>query len=345
MVYTFNPLQDPRWAELSQRHPRASVFHTTGWLEALHRTYGYEPVVYTTCPPETRLTNGIVFCRIHSWLTGRRMVSLPFADHCEPLIENPEQGKEVFASLQGALDGERLKYIEIRPLSPDLSAETSLQKGDSFCFHSLDLRASREDLFRRTDKSSVQRRIRRAEREALTYEEGYSEALLNKFYGLLMLTRKRHNLPPQPIEWFRNLITFLRDRLTIRVVSYRQEPVASILTLSHRDTYVYKYGCSDARHHNLGGMPLLFWRAIQAAKDCGMQVFDFGRSDTINEGLVRFKDNWGTTRSTLTYGRICAQVRHEKGKEYLMHVSKRILTCLPDGLITAAGRLLYRHVA
>jgi CelD/BcsL family acetyltransferase involved in cellulose biosynthesis len=344
-VYTFNPLKDPRWAELSERHPRASVFHTTGWLEALHRTYGYEPIVYTTSPPGATLTNGIVFCRISSWLTGRRMVSLPFADHCEPLVESHEQWKGVFGSLQRTLDGEKLKYIEIRPLSADLLSGISLQKSDSFCFHTLDLRTSREDLFRRTDKNSVQRRVRRAEREALGFEEGCSEMLLRKFYGLLVLTRKRHNLPPQPIEWFRNLITFLRDRLTIRVVSSRHEPIASILTFSHRDTYVYKYGCSDARYHNLGAMPLLLWRAIQTAKDRGMQVFDFGRSDTTNEGLIRFKDNWGTSRSTLSYGRICAEVRQEKGQEYLVNLTKHIFAYMPDGLITAAGRLLYRHIA
>ena len=345
MVYTFNPLLDPRWVEFVEQHPRASVFHTIGWLEALHTTYGYEPVVYTTCAPGTRLTNGIVFCRIQSWLTGRRMVSLPFADHCEPLVESPEQWRELSASLQRARDKERLRYIEIRPLSADLPPEISLQKSNSYSFHWLDLHPCREDLFRRTDKNSVQRRIRHAERSALTFEEGCSEALLNKFYCLLMLTRKRHNLPPQPIQWFRSLIKFLRDRLTIRAVSFQQEPIASILTLSHRQTYVYKYGCSDARYHNFGAMPLLLWRAIQRAKDQNMQVFDFGRSDTSNDGLVRFKDKWGTTRSTLEYGRICAQVRHEKGKEHFMYLTKRIFAYMPDSLMTAAGRILYRHIA
>jgi hypothetical protein len=37
--YKNDPLQDPRWAELVGRHPHASVFHTTGWLEALRRSY------------------------------------------------------------------------------------------------------------------------------------------------------------------------------------------------------------------------------------------------------------------------------------------------------------------
>src|ERR1041385_3248588 len=149
MAYTFNPLEDIRWEEFVQRHPRASVFHATGWLWALHRTYGYEPLVYTTARPGATLTNGIVFCRISSWLTGRRMVSLPFADHCELLVESCEERKELFDSLQQALDQERLQYIEMRPLSMDLSAEPLLQTSNLYCFHTLDLRPSLESLFQR----------------------------------------------------------------------------------------------------------------------------------------------------------------------------------------------------
>ena len=44
-------LSDSRWDELVSRHPRASVFHERGWLEALVRTYGYEPFVLTSTPP------------------------------------------------------------------------------------------------------------------------------------------------------------------------------------------------------------------------------------------------------------------------------------------------------
>src|SRR5450755_1829723 len=87
-VHEINPLCDPRWEAFINGHPRSSVFHSTKWLRALETTYGYDPVVVTTCPADAPLTNGIVFCRVKSWLTGRRLVSLPFSDHCEPLVNN-----------------------------------------------------------------------------------------------------------------------------------------------------------------------------------------------------------------------------------------------------------------
>ena len=54
--------------------------------------------------------------------------------------------------------------------------------------------------------------------------------------------------------------------MTIHVASKDGLPIAGILTLSFKKTLVYKYGGSDAAHHSLGGMPFLFWRAIQEAQ-------------------------------------------------------------------------------
>ncbi len=344
-VYTLDPLNDLQWKEFVEAHPAASVFHTPSWLEALRLTYGYEPVVFTTSPPQSRLTNGIAFCRISSWLTGRRMVSVSFADHCEPLLEGNESDKQLIDFLRSSIKESRWKYIEIRPRSSTLLAQVSSQeKGSSFCFHVIDLDAPVEDLFRSLQKSSMQRSIRRAEREGLVCEKGHSEGLLGKFYGLMLKTRRRHKLPPQPISWFRNLSACLGEQLNIRVASKNGEPIASILTLSHRGTLVYKYGCSDERHHNLGPVPFLFWDAIREAKENGLHEFDLGRSDLTNPGLITFKTRLGAKASTLEYVRFSAAHSAPAVEDRGIHMAKRLFSCMPDGLLTTAGRLLYRHI-
>src|SRR2546423_1261329 len=108
-VYDIDPLNDPRWPELLDRSPSASVFHTRAWLTALRRTYGYQPVVFTTSPANTDLTSAVVFCRVNSWLTGVRLVSLPFSDHCQPLIENVATLRGILDHLQERARGERWK--------------------------------------------------------------------------------------------------------------------------------------------------------------------------------------------------------------------------------------------
>src|SRR6476660_2949243 len=115
-VYQIDPLRDPRWSEFVRSHPRASVFHTVGWLEALRRTYGYEPIALTTSAPGAALTNGIVFCHIKSWLTGSRLVSVPFADHCEPLVETSDDFYSILDWTSRKVQRNNLDYVEIRPL-------------------------------------------------------------------------------------------------------------------------------------------------------------------------------------------------------------------------------------
>ena len=117
-IFTISPLNEPRWSELIARHPRASVFHTAGWLEALQRTYGYEPAAMTTSPPGTDLQDALVFCKVRSWVTGRRLVSLPFSDHCEPLVENAQALAAFCEWFRAEQRDHGWRYVELRPAPP-----------------------------------------------------------------------------------------------------------------------------------------------------------------------------------------------------------------------------------
>jgi CelD/BcsL family acetyltransferase involved in cellulose biosynthesis len=343
-VYRVNPLQDPRWQSFVERHPHASVFHSNQWLEALSRTYRYEPVVYTTSSPSAELSNGIVFCRIRSWLSGSRLVSLPFSDHCDPLA-NPEEMAELMRSLRDSRHRKHWKYIELRPLRQDAAAHArDLTKMESYSLQILDLAPTLDTLFRNFHKSCVQRKIHRAQREKLIYEEGRSDILLKKFYDLLLLTRRRHGLPPQPLNWFRNAVQCLGDHVLIRIASKDGQAVASIITLQFKDALVYKYGCSDSRFNNLGGNALLFWRAIQDAKKSGISKFDLGRSGADNRGLITFKENWGAVSTPLDYYRLPGRHPFHLHSGWRTRVAKGVFSVMPDTLFAATGKLLYRHI-
>jgi hypothetical protein len=342
-VYSLNPLEDPRWTGFVQRQPLASVFHSTGWLEALRRTYGYEPIAYTTSPPAAELANAVVLCRVNSWLTGRRMVSLPFADHCEPLVERPEDREAIFLALQESFERGTWKRIEMRPRSSDTLMAPGLRVSSFYFQHTLDLGRSRRELFQAFHKDCIQRKIRRAGREALSCEEGRSEELLDQFYRLLVQTRRRHRLPPQPIEWFRNLIACMGDRLTITVASRDRRPLGGIMTLRHADALVYKYGASDARFHHLGTMPFLFWTMIQKGKDSGIREIDLGRSNCDDTGLATFKERLGASRSMSVYREYSASSDGRETEHHLIRAARRVFDRLPDKALVAAGKLLYRH--
>lgn len=343
-IYEIDPLCDPRWPILVENHPQSSIFHSTSWLKALQTVYGYEPVAVTTCPPGAALTNGLVFCRVKSWLTGKRFVSLPFSDHCEPLTDSPDELDVMLLHMQQDLDERKWQYIEIRPISSRPSIHAGLQESLTYRFHRLDLRKSAQDLFHGFHKDCVQRKIRRAEREALKYEDGNSEPLVHKFYKLLVTTRRRQHLPPQPLAWFRGLIAAFGNDLKIRVASKGDLPVAGILTLSNKRCVMYKYGGSIASLNKLGGMALLFSKTIQEAKDNALEELDMGRSGIDNLGLVAFKEHWGATAATLNYWRYPPPGPLVPRPAWQRKLAHRMVQAAPDLALEAVGTLLYRHI-
>ena len=343
-VYEIDPLQDPRWPEFLERYDSATLFHTREWLDALQRTYGYRASALTMSAPGERLTTGLVFCRIQSWLTGRRLVSLPFSDHCSPLIDSEEEFGCLLSGLQGEADHGREKYLEIRFIAGNPGTPTGLAWSATYCLHRLDLRPSLHELFRALHGDCIRRKIARAEREKVTYEEGTSEKLLHQFYQLAVLTRRRQRIPPQPLSWFRNLIACLGERVKLRLAYHQDQPAAGILTIRCKSTMTYKYGCSDARFHKLGCMQLLMWKAIQEAKEHGLAELDLGRTDWSQDGLLAYKDRWGAARSTLLYLRQPAPKLHRPTQDIPMRIAKQVFAWAPDSCLTAAGSILYRHI-
>lgn len=341
-VFDVDPLQDSRWRTFVQQHPHSSVFHSAKWLKALKSSYGYTPVALTFSPPGTPLQNAVLFCEVRSVLTGRRLVSLPFSDHCEPLINHPDELNHFMRALTRKVDEDGWKYFEIRPIlhAPSYPDVTVCR---SYAFHVLDLQHSEEVLFKKLHKDSVQRKIRRAEREGLRYQEGTSETLLDHFYKLMIKSRRRQGLPPQPLKWFRSLLTCLEGNAKIRVAYKSETPVASILTLSTRNRMFYKYGCSDYRFTNLGGTAMLFWRTILEAKATGREEFDMGRSNFDNLGLCTFKERWGAQRKTIKYWHYPVSSPSSRA-ENLVKYARRLISIAPDKALAMIGNLLYRHV-
>lgn len=343
-VHSFDPLTDPRWVELVARHANASVFHTRGWLRALERTYRFTPIAFTTSPPADPLKNALVFAGVRSWLTGNRLVSLPFSDHCEPLVDSAEELRALCLAASQRREHERWRYVEIRPASSAVSLDASFRPAQTYCLHRLDLRPDLDALLHGFHKDSIQRKIRRAEREQLTCEEGRGDTLLRTLCHLLELTRRRHHVPLQPFRWFRNLVECFGDDLCIRIASKDGQPAAGILTLTHGDRVVYKYGGSDARLNALGGMPFLFWQTVQDAKRRGARELDLGRTDDDNPGLIAFKEHLAGTRSTLTYWRSPGGTRATSDDSWKMRLARRVYDRLPRVVRRAAGRILYPHM-
>jgi len=342
-----NAPADGPWEEFLQFHPRASVFHTRGWQRTLAETYGYQPRILATYGPGRVLRSALVFSQVESWCTGRRLVSLPFTDHCDALVDSPADAESLLDQLGEIIQREQLRYAELRPRTTAslLGAASRLAPHSKLILHTVSLRASMEEILHATHKECIRRKIRRAEKEGLNYSVGRDETKVLHFYQLMIRTRRRHGFPPQPLKWFQNLVRCMGDNLAIHVAYKSNVPVAATLTLQFRQALVYKYGCSDKRVANLGGTPFLFSKMFEYAKDRGLEEMDLGRSDLDEPGLITFKNRLGGVQEQVEYFRLPAsREKQESGAPWLRELVKVGCGYAPDSLLVGAGKLLYRHL-
>jgi hypothetical protein len=184
-----NPLEHEHWDDLigsSGGH----VFHTSNWAKVLYESYGYQPV-YLAIIDNGRLLTLIPLMDVQSFLTGRRGVSLPFTDYCEPIVHDNSHLQAAMNRLSELGKKAAWKYIELR------GADCFTADVPCFQFyygHILSLRRNDWEILSGL-RDSTRRNIRKAEKLEVRVEMSSAREALEEFYRLNCMTRKLHGLP------------------------------------------------------------------------------------------------------------------------------------------------------
>jgi hypothetical protein len=338
-----NPLEETGWDAALQSYPSSSVFHTAAWATVLHASYGYTPV-YFALRDSGRLLGLLPLMEVDSWLTGRRGVSLPFTDDCEPLC--PETGglTRVFQEVMAYAHERDWKYLECRGGKEFFGGAPA---STAFWGHRLIFDGNEEAMFTKVE-SSVRRAIRKAEKGGVAIEFAQSLDAMRTFYGLHCKTRNRHGLPPQPFRFFQNIHDYIlsQDHGFVVLARYQQVPVAAAVYFHWGKKAIYKYGASDEAFQHLRANNLVMWEAIKWYGRREFRQLHFGRTSLTNQGLRRFKLGWGTEEHSIEY------VRYDRRKDGFVTVKdgasgwhSHVFNMLPEPLSRLVGAMLYKHMA
>jgi lipid II:glycine glycyltransferase (peptidoglycan interpeptide bridge formation enzyme) len=285
---------------------------------------------------------------VKSWLTGKRIVSFPFSDTCDPLVKNADELEPLLDGLEQSRSELNARLVELRfaQAYPSTGHQTSDQE---YYNYKLSLDRDPETIFRSFHKSSVQRAIKKAKNQGLEVVDGMSEQDLRAFYRLHLLTRKKQGMPIQPYRFFKHLFNGLAPRgmLNLLLALHQDKPVAGIVMLWYKNAAYYKFGASDDSFLHLRANQLLMWEAIQRAQKKGFKNFDFGRTSLANKGLAQYKSRWGTKLVTLHYLRLPdvgkSGALNESSKKHL--TLKKIIARMPPIMIRMSGEIFYKHFA
>jgi CelD/BcsL family acetyltransferase involved in cellulose biosynthesis len=336
------------WDEFVERHLLGSIYHHSAWQDVIKKTYGYQQLYHLLLDDNANLQAAISSALVKSWLTGNRIISYPFSDTCDPLVSDSDESDRLRAALARSRDEVGARFLELRLSATHSSAKNGDLKPD-YLTHILPLNKEPKDLFKTFHKSSIQRAIKKAQKEDLEVFTGSSAADLKTFYTLHLSTRKKHGVPTQPFRFFDNLWQALcpRNMLTLLLARYRGRYVAGIIVLWFNNIAYYKFGASDDRFQQLRANQLLMWEAIRTACGKGCSVFDFGRTSIANKGLAQYKSRWAATELPLQYLRLpydgkSASLDEGSRKHGLFKI---VMARMPLIMLRMSGELLYKHFA
>ncbi len=339
-----DPLCDPSWDQLVLSHPSHNFFQRTAWAKVLWKTYGHKPF-YVRFYQEHEPVALVPVMEVASPFTGRRGVSLPFSDFCQPLTFDGWGQELLMESLLELGRKRKWRYFELRGGRENLPASATAT--EKYYGHKLDLSTGIENLFVGF-KESVRRAIRKAEKSGLSVEATNTREAMLDFYRLHVRNRRRHGVPPQPLSFFLNIHEeVMRADLGFVVLGkLRTRPVAAAIFFHSGESGLFKFGASDERTQEFRGNNLVMWEGIKRLVKKGLKTLHFGRTSVSDDGLRRFKLSWGTEEEVIEYFRFAlgrdmwVNSYRNGGSEFHNQLFRK----LPLAVNRLAGTLIYPHL-
>ena len=336
-----DPTKYPKWDNLILSLEDYSFFHSSAWAKVLSVSYRYSPLFFTLFHHD-RLLGLIPLMEVRSILTGRRGVSLPFSDDCEPIIDEKKHFETIMNEIIQYGTKRRWKYIELRGGNEFLD---TIASSAQFYGHTLDLGRDPDTIFR-AFKSSTRRNIKKAMKENVQVHISHSLDSVREFYRLNSITRKHHGLPPQPFLFFKNVHKHIisKEKGLVVLASFEGRNIAGAVYFHFGRRAIDKYGASERSYQKKRPNNLVMWEAIKWYGEKGFESFSFGRTEPENNGLLQFKRGWCTREEAVSYYKYDLRERSFVVDHSNIEKFSHIFRKMPVPLLNLFGSMLYRHV-
>lgn len=344
-VVTINPVSDPLWQQICENYD-SDVFHSPGWLNVLDKTYDMEIVAHILVDDSGQPLAGVPFCRITDMM-GKRIASLAFSDYCDPLVANFNQWELLMGKLltENCPLAMRVLHNDI-PLQDERFRMTYQAK-----WHGIDLNRELDDIWMGL-ASSARRAVRKAEKEGVTVRDAEDESDLRAFFEMHLSIRKnKYHLVAQPFEFFRNIWQHCVQKQggVLKLACHPKLGVlGGVLFLEWHNTLYYKFNASLENTLGLRPNDLAVWEGISYAKGRGLTHFDFGLSDSDQEGLLRYKRKFATQEENISFLKYRPDSELSSGEQQMRALLPKLTdlfteSSVPDEITEQAGAILYQY--
>jgi FemAB-related protein (PEP-CTERM system-associated) len=228
-IHALTSETEAEWDAFVQRHPAATLFHNIGWKRVMQETYGYRPF-YFYCERNGHITGIAPAFLISNWMTGRCLISIPFAVYGGVCADDPESEAALLGRLEQVAEEERVQYFEIRNRRGAILPR--YEANPRYATFTLPLVRDTEALYKSLPKD-IRYMIRKGEKAGLTVKRG--PELLDTFYYLMTVNLRRLGTPAFPRVLFQNLLREYPSQVEITAVYSGSKPVAAGMSFFFRD--------------------------------------------------------------------------------------------------------------
>jgi hypothetical protein len=333
------PLERARdaWDALAGSHPDATLYHRGPWLEVLRRAFGVRPSVAMLGDADSTLAACILAPGGNP--IRRSLISLPYSDFCPPLAVDDSARDSLLTGLAATLSRSRL---EIR----GAAAPGPWQVLDHFQRWTLDLSQPFQALERAADRE-VRRHLRRAREAGVSIDCSSSPEAIESFFRLQLESRRRLGVPSQPRKFFRLVQEVFAKLSSIEVwfALHQGVRIAGVVVLRDGETLHAKWSARAAGGPD--GASHLIFMSIAEMYAQRARALDFGRTDSRNRGLSRFKKELGAQAHPLPYSYLpnVPSVASAESLTGPWQTASRVWRTLPLPLARILSNMTYRYLA
>jgi CelD/BcsL family acetyltransferase involved in cellulose biosynthesis len=271
------------------------VYYSSAWLSLIAGLYQCTVIPLVAKTADGRLSGFLPLCLLDSPIRGRRLVGLPFSDHCPLIAADESSAQQVIEQAIQLVKERRARYLELRTgANTLLESRPDVVAADLYVRWLLPLAHEPDEVWSELRKP-VQRQVNKAKKLGVHVRFAQSRKDVERFYEMHLRTRsKKHGMPTQPRAFFTALWDAFAPSgaLQLLLAEYEGATVAGMILLASGSTVRYAYGASDASHLDLAPNNLLLWSAITWACLHGYKTLDLGRTARDNQGLMEFKRRW-----------------------------------------------------
>jgi FemAB-related protein (PEP-CTERM system-associated) len=293
-LLAFDDGRAKEWDAFVLAHPEGTFFHQIGWKKIIEKTYGYRPQ-YFYAQRDGQITGIAPAFLVANWITGRSLISLPFAVYGGVCASDAESKEALLTRLEEVAASERVDYLELR--SRNGGPLEHYHPIDRYATFTMPLTSDAAALYGAFPKD-IRYMIRKGEKAGLTVRRGFAE--LDAFYSLMTLNLRRLGTPAFPRTLFANLIEEYPGQIELMLVYSNDKPLAGGMMFLFRAGVQPYYVGADEEAKAVGANNFLWWQMIKFAAESGFTEFDFGRSKK-SSGNYDFKKKWKPTIESLDY--------------------------------------------